>query len=242
MSCSKNKMRTVKFHSGEIKYKYYLTEDHIDSIYEYFENPHNLKSFTRILSDSLQYLITFDRFGDVESEGYAQLKKGELIKKGWWIEKNNTLKKIEYFPVGDTVLINQYKDYDKSGEINIENSLFYTIDFPDTIEFGKKYIFNLELYTHIGIADLFVSKLKLSDELKWDYSNIDEAEFTYNIQEIKMNHWRVEHTFTNKKGSDTIKGGIYINSTWTEDSIDKDSVRFLNFEKVLFINKPIFVR
>lgn len=243
ISCGQNRVKETKFPSGKIQYKYFFTKNQIDSVYEYFEHPNKIKSITKILSDSTQNIIMFDKYGRKESEGNTVLKNGRYVRIGCWNEKDHgLLSQVEYLPIGDTVLTNQYVSYDKSGKVDIDNSLFYTIDLPDTVEFGREYFFNVKLNARIGMEDLFISKLKLSDELKWDYSNIDEAEFTYNIQEIKMNHWRVEHTFTNKKGNDTIKGGIYVNSTWTEDSEHKDSIHFVNFEKLVYIKKPIFIK
>lgn len=242
ISCKNNRVKEEKFDSGRIQYEYYFTDNRTDSVYEYFENPHRLKSITRMLSDSMQYLLIFDKEGKKKSEGYTVSKKGKQLKTSWWREENSILTKIEYLPIGDSALTNQYISYDKSGKIDINNSLFYTIDLPDTVDFGRKYFFDVKLNTRIGIGDVFVSKLKLSDQIKGNFSNINETEFTYNLKEIEVNHWRVEHIFKNKKGNDTIKGGIYVKSTWTEDLEHKDSILFVNFEKILYLNKPIFIR
>lgn len=240
-SCGQNKVKKVKFPSGKMQYKYFFTRNHIDSVYEYFEQPNKIKSITKILSDSTQYIVMLDKHGKKKAEGGTVLRNGRYVRNGWWNEKNNTLSKIEYLPIGDSVIINQSISYNRNNEIDNNNSLFYKIDLPDTVEFGKEYLFNVKLFTRVGDKNVFISKLKLSDEINSDFTNISNSESNYDVKEINMNHWRVKHSFMNKKGNKVIKGGIYVRMFWGEN-INADSVRFNTFEKILYIKKTIYVK
>ncbi len=239
-SCGKNRTDEVKFSSGQIQYKYYYTNNQLDSVYEYWEGPHNIKRITRILSDSTQFITVFDKNGKKKSEGETLLKNGKYYENGWWKEYNEgKSSKIEYLIIGDSSLINQNINYLDNNDIDINNSLYYDINLSDTVIYNTDYQFDVRLISKIGEKDLFISKLKLSDNINSNFTNLKEAETNFNINEVKTNHWRVKHKFT-KRGKNILRGGIYVKLVWVED-INVDSIRFHEFEKILYIKRLIIV-
>lgn len=240
ISCGKFETDEEKFPSGQIQYKYYSTNNRLDSVYEYWESPHNIKRITRNSFDSTQFVTLFDKKGKKKSEGKTILKNGKYYEYGWWTDYyEGGVSKIEYLDMGDSTIINQNINYLGDNQVDANNSLYYEIDLPDTITYNADYQFNIRLNSRIGERDLFISKLKLSDYINSDFTNLNEAETNFNIDEAGTNHWKIKHKFT-KRGKYILKGGIYLKLTWTED-INVDSIRFHEFEKILYIKKPIFV-
>lgn len=241
-SCSKDdKVIIKKYDSGKIKAKYYFTETYLDSVYQFYEFPNILKSITRVLSDSTQFVTLYDKVGKIKMEGNTILKNEKYLENGWWKKNGAThTTHMQYFVIGDTTKVNQAIIKDKEGNVK-NNSHYYEIDLADTIQQGKLYHFHIKLNTPTkGIKQAYRAGLKLSDSIRLDFTNYWEAKNTYNIKEIEPNLWEIAHTF-DKQGFFNIRGIII--STYVEhETINKDSLRFIRSQKITFVDKEIYIQ
>jgi len=237
-----------KYPSGKIHDVLFYTKNHLDSVYEYFENPPIIREITKRLSDSTQYIIQFDSLGNYLGKGYTLIKKDKNMKNGWknmengWWEKmyKGEKARVEYFIIGDTNIVNQVISLDKNNHVDVDNSCFYTMDLPDTLDYGREYMFTVKVTSPIGDKKDYRSRLEISDAINSGYSNIGVEKSTYKIKNTGLGSWEVRHTFL-KKGKDTIKGGMFVGTIWAED-INEDSVKIHTFRKVMLIRKPVFIR
>lgn len=242
-SCTDNNVKKKYYRSGNLQYVEYYTKNKIDSIEEYSENTGKLISKITDIHKKYRKTIYFDEESSNNSSGIEILKDGKYIRDGWWIEHNNgyTLK-VEYISIGDIIEHhNQAIIIDSLDNIKYKSSNFYTISLPDTIESNKEYSFTIILNTPIkGSRDLYSSILILSDDILSDFSNYGDAKRTYNIWNIDINKWQIDHTFT-REGSFYIRGFILNHVVEVED-ISKDSIKIINTPNITYINKKVFIK
>ena len=241
ISCNKVKMKKEFYNSGNLHYeKYYSKNEVIDSIIEYAEKDNEIiAKFTNIRKSKRKARYFYD---DAVIYGEEVLIKGEFYKNGWWFENNgNNLIKVEYISIGDTLEIpNQRIVTDSTGKINKKLSYYYSLSIPDTIEAAKSYDFEVELFTSIkGIKSSFSSVLVLSDEIKTDNSNYWTTKKTYDITEMELNKWKIQHKF-NKKGDFFLRGFIVYFDVLAQD-VGKASIEFISTINKIHINKKLFV-
>lgn len=242
-ACGKdNKVVVKKYDSGKIKTKYYFTKNHLDSVYQYYEFPNVLKSSTVPLSESTQFVVIYNKYGEVRTKGNTILKNGKYLENGWWVKnETNYTAHMQYFIVGDTTKVNQTIVKGKEAG-NMKNNLhYYEIDLPDTIQQGKLYHFRIKLNTSIkGIKEAYRSGLKFSDNIQSDFGNYWEAKNTYDIKEIEPNLWEVTHTF-DKQGHFNIRG-IIISLYVEHENINEDSLRFIRSQRITYVDKEIYIQ
>lgn len=178
-------------------------------------------------------------------------KEGFIDSISYFINDKRNLDDI-YFVIQDSNFINQKIKYYQSGEVNYDDSYFYNISLPNTIKVNQKFNFKIKLNAPIvGMKELYISELKLSDEIEQDFSNskniydlIDilkqEKVSNYIIRQIDTNEWQVE-SLCKSVGKNYIKGIIYY-ATYEQSNISKDSIEYKIVEKNFFIKKSIFVR
>ncbi|MDR2121699.1 MAG: hypothetical protein LBP34_01105 [Flavobacteriaceae bacterium] len=242
LGCENKGIKIEKYPSGDIHYEYYGSKNKLDSVYEYFEDGKSLKMKITQISKDKQYITHFDKSGKGTMGGWAAIKDGKTYREGWWTQIQDKEKiKVEYVIVGDSFVENQIKFLGNLDTVQNQYSLYYRINLPDTIVYGKNYKFIIELVTPIvGDEGTYNVELYLSEEIPPNYLNVRNLKNSYDIKKTGINIWEVNHTFK-QKGDFILRG--YIIRRWIDSKMkNRDSIEIINNEGITYIKKEIYVK
>lgn len=128
------------------------------------------------LNDSLFLSFVYDKHGKEFLVDTLLIKDKLAFQVGWSLEKNKTNlgeRKVlrEYFRIKNSSFMNQEKVY-YNDKIDMDSSYFFSFEDYDS----KNYRLNIYMPIYIPekVLDNIYVVLKLSDEIKNDFSNIDK--------------------------------------------------------------------
>lgn len=128
------------------------------------------------LNDSLFLSFVYDKHGEEFLVDTLLIKDKLAFQVGWSLEKNKTNlgeRKVlrEYFRIKNSSFMNQEKVY-YNDKIDMDSSYFFSFEDYDS----KNYRLNIYMPIYIPekVLDNIYVVLKLSDEIKNDFSNIDK--------------------------------------------------------------------
>src|SRR5690606_6769258 len=145
--------------------------------------------------------IVFNNFDQVLNEGFYSLKdssKGKLkfYADGWYTKYDNNQRlkyRAELISFDDSIYTSQIKAFNSDGSINANKSIYYqlTLDSLNSNK-NKKLTGKISLmYKSKNVKNLD-AQLILTDELKPDFSNLNEirgVKNIYNVKPINKTSW-----------------------------------------------------
>lgn len=231
ISCRKENYVTEFYPNGNIKLKVQIDKDSIQNgTYEEFYENGKLKSKTNYVNGKISdSLINFYENGNIKENGIVKNNS----QNGWWYyyRPNGKLKeKTEWLLINDSLHKNQSIYFDQNGKINYENSSFFELKIPDTIQLGENlakfdYYSNFNVYKKLMYV--VVKNQYLENEIKLDTFGIKENDLWFGI-------------FGYKKGKQIIKGQIVeelyeIKNIGNDSAIGTVSNHKKYFEKEVYI-------
>lgn len=162
ISCKNDKLREVKryYDNGNVKsIEYFNSNGKQEGENKYYKEIGGLDYSVFYIDGKVKKTIAYYDNGDVHY--YTEVGKNDTIKKisynengkieivgnvvdgkrvSWWKKYNSDgslMEEYEFFVIDNKEYLNQFKIYDKKGIIKKEESSFFTINLPDTIQKGK---------------------------------------------------------------------------------------------------------
>jgi hypothetical protein len=232
LSCDNKKYHTEYYPNGNLKLKVEINKDSIQNgTYEEFFESGKLKSKTNYengkISDSL---FNFYDNGKIKEKGIIK----QNFQNGWWkyYDSDGNLKeKTEWIILRDSLYKNQSIYFDKNGKIKYENSSFFNLKIPDTIQLGKNlagfdYNSNIKVYKKLMYV---VIENKYSEKVtKLDTFAVNDNDYRFGI-------------YGYKKGTQNIKGQI-VEELYEIKNIGNDSAIGTISNHIKYFEKEVYVK